>query len=250
MRNLNGFAACWLRADYPSTRGPLAALQTAHAMPIQGISHVTFIVRDLARMTAFLCGGLGAVEVYDSQGKNFSLSRKSSSCSAACGWPPWKVSRRSSAPTAISRSRSKKMSYLNFNRGCRRLGSKSKHPGHAWKVRVCRCTSMTSITTCSSCTPVRWSNDWRAMHREIRRGTVARMALPAGDWLQRGNAAPAAKRVRATGLLAVAQQHGLGIEQKFIQMQRDHADGDWQLQRLIVMNGDIAKADHAFKRIS
>ena len=45
-------------------------------MPVQGISHITFIVRDLERMARLLCEGLGAEEVYDSASKNFSLSRE------------------------------------------------------------------------------------------------------------------------------------------------------------------------------
>jgi fosfomycin resistance protein FosX len=45
-------------------------------MPIQGISHITFIVRNLERMAIFLCERLGAVEVYDSNDRNFSLSRE------------------------------------------------------------------------------------------------------------------------------------------------------------------------------
>lgn len=43
---------------------------------MQGISHITFIVRDLERMASFLCQGLGAQEVYDSAGENHSLSRE------------------------------------------------------------------------------------------------------------------------------------------------------------------------------
>jgi catechol 2,3-dioxygenase-like lactoylglutathione lyase family enzyme len=43
---------------------------------IEGISHVTFIVRDLQRMAQLLCEGLGAQEVYDSIGRNFSISRE------------------------------------------------------------------------------------------------------------------------------------------------------------------------------
>jgi catechol 2,3-dioxygenase-like lactoylglutathione lyase family enzyme len=43
---------------------------------MDGISHLTFLVRDLDRMARFMCDGLGAVEVYDSNGKNFSLSRE------------------------------------------------------------------------------------------------------------------------------------------------------------------------------
>jgi len=45
-------------------------------MSIEGISHITFIVRDLDRMARFLCEGLGAAEVYDSNGRNFSVSRE------------------------------------------------------------------------------------------------------------------------------------------------------------------------------
>ena len=45
-------------------------------MGIEGISHVTFLVRDLDKMAMFLCEGLGAKEVYDSKDKNFSLSRE------------------------------------------------------------------------------------------------------------------------------------------------------------------------------
>jgi catechol 2,3-dioxygenase-like lactoylglutathione lyase family enzyme len=45
-------------------------------MPVESISHITFIVRDVERMATFLCQGLGAAEVYDSQAKNFSLSRE------------------------------------------------------------------------------------------------------------------------------------------------------------------------------
>ena len=43
---------------------------------MKGISHLTFIVRDLERMATFLCQGLGAREIYDSAGRNHSLSRE------------------------------------------------------------------------------------------------------------------------------------------------------------------------------
>ena len=43
---------------------------------MQGISHITFIVGDLDRMSRFLCEGLGALEVYDSADRNFSLSHE------------------------------------------------------------------------------------------------------------------------------------------------------------------------------
>jgi len=43
---------------------------------IEGLSHITFIVRDLKRMASLLCDGLGATEVYDSAPKNYSLSHE------------------------------------------------------------------------------------------------------------------------------------------------------------------------------
>ena len=45
-------------------------------MSIEGISHITFIARDLERAANLLCAGLGAKEVYDSTRKNFSISRE------------------------------------------------------------------------------------------------------------------------------------------------------------------------------
>lgn len=43
---------------------------------IKGLSHMTFIVRDLDRMSAILTGVLGAQEVYSSEDETFSLSRE------------------------------------------------------------------------------------------------------------------------------------------------------------------------------
>lgn len=43
---------------------------------IQGLSHMTFIVRDLGRMTEILTGVFDAREVYDSGMRQFSLSRE------------------------------------------------------------------------------------------------------------------------------------------------------------------------------
>ncbi len=45
-------------------------------MAVQGISHITFIVRDLQRMATLLCQGLGAAEVYDSGERTYSVSRE------------------------------------------------------------------------------------------------------------------------------------------------------------------------------
>lgn len=45
-------------------------------MAIRGISHLTFLARDIDRTAALLCKGLGAEEVYDSKERNFSLTRE------------------------------------------------------------------------------------------------------------------------------------------------------------------------------
>ena len=45
-------------------------------MAIQGISHITFIVRDLERTSRLLREGLGAEELYDSSARNFSVARE------------------------------------------------------------------------------------------------------------------------------------------------------------------------------
>jgi fosfomycin resistance protein FosX len=43
---------------------------------IEGLSHITFIVKDLERMKLVLVGALGGKEVYDSGDKQFSVSRE------------------------------------------------------------------------------------------------------------------------------------------------------------------------------
>lgn len=53
-----------------------AAPQAPEPAPLQGISHLTFLVHDLERMAAFLCQGLGGREVYDSGERKHSLSRE------------------------------------------------------------------------------------------------------------------------------------------------------------------------------
>jgi len=45
-------------------------------MTIHGVNHLTFIARDLDRTAELLVAGLGAIEVYDSEDKQFSLSRE------------------------------------------------------------------------------------------------------------------------------------------------------------------------------
>ena len=46
------------------------------SQPVLSLSHLTFVVRDVERTARLFCEALGAQEVYDSQGRNFSLSRE------------------------------------------------------------------------------------------------------------------------------------------------------------------------------
>jgi fosfomycin resistance protein FosX len=43
---------------------------------IEGLSHITFIVKDLERMKLLFVGALGGKEIYDSGDKPFSISRE------------------------------------------------------------------------------------------------------------------------------------------------------------------------------
>ena len=43
---------------------------------VQGLSHITFIVKNVDRTSELLCSCLGAEEIYDSKSKNFSVSRE------------------------------------------------------------------------------------------------------------------------------------------------------------------------------
>lgn len=43
---------------------------------IEGLSHITFIVKDLDRMAAFLTGVFGAEEIYASRGREYSVSEE------------------------------------------------------------------------------------------------------------------------------------------------------------------------------
>ena len=49
-------------------------MSNVRPMSIEGISHITLIVRDLKRMSLFICEGLGGREVYDSSQKVFSVA--------------------------------------------------------------------------------------------------------------------------------------------------------------------------------
>jgi len=75
----NTFVCCHaasIRAVETSKRNLPRQLALDTYMPIKDLSHITFIVRDVERMAKLLCEGLGAEELYDSAGTNFSRSRE------------------------------------------------------------------------------------------------------------------------------------------------------------------------------
>ena len=77
-----------------STGSPMATA------PILGLSHLTFIVRDVDRTARLFCEGRGAQEVYDSQGRTSPYPAKSLCCWVGCGWRSWRASHRHSVATA------------------------------------------------------------------------------------------------------------------------------------------------------
>ena len=99
-----------------STGSPMATA------PILGLSHLTFIVRDVDRTAHLFCEGLGAQEVYDSQGRNFSLSREKFVLLGGL-WLAFMVgSHRQSAATAMLRLPWLKKTCPLARRGCGRWG--------------------------------------------------------------------------------------------------------------------------------
>lgn len=76
-------------------------------MGIRGISHLSFIVRDLERTARLFVEGLGATEVYDSAGQNFSLSREKFFLLGGVWLASWKAN-LSSVRTAMWRSKWKR----------------------------------------------------------------------------------------------------------------------------------------------
>ena len=120
---------------------------------MDGISHLTFLVVDLDRMARFMCEGLGAVEVYDSNGKNFSLSREKFLSLVGSGSRPWRGHRRQSEATNTWRSAFAKKTCRTAASDLSISGLRFFHPVLACRVRGTPCMSMTSTTTCLSCIP-------------------------------------------------------------------------------------------------
>jgi catechol 2,3-dioxygenase-like lactoylglutathione lyase family enzyme len=76
---------------------------------IQGLSHLTFIVRDLDRMEALLTTVLGAEKVYDSGKATFSLSKERFFVAGGLWLATMEGEPYPPAPTITSRSRSRNL---------------------------------------------------------------------------------------------------------------------------------------------
>ena len=132
-------------------------------MPVLGLSHLTFIVRDVDRTARLFCEGLGAQEVYDSQGRNFSLSREKFVLLGGLwlafmeGEPPSERTYRHVAFAVVDEDLPACEARL------RALGAEVKPPRPRVEARGSRCTFTTLTTTCLSCTPARWRSGWRGM---------------------------------------------------------------------------------------
>ena len=58
---------------------------------IEGLSHLTFIVRDLDKMEEILTKVLDARKIYDSGDQSFSLSKESFLIFLEFGWQLWRA---------------------------------------------------------------------------------------------------------------------------------------------------------------
>lgn len=123
-------------------------------MPISGLSHITFVVRDLERARTLWCDGLGAQEVYDSADRTFSLSREKFFMLAGIwiavmeGEPGTRTYRHVAFQVPEDEIKEYEPEFahwaLRFFRLARECQVKANH-----------FTSMTSITTCWNCTAAR-----------------------------------------------------------------------------------------------
>ena len=128
-------------------------------MQMEGISHLTFFVRDLDHMTTFVCDGLGATEVYDSSAKNYSLSHEKffmlgdTRIAAMQGESPAQHTYRHVAFKVADDALSA------FEAQLRSIGADVTEPRPHVEEEGILCTFMISTTICSSFIPAHWMSD-------------------------------------------------------------------------------------------
>jgi catechol 2,3-dioxygenase-like lactoylglutathione lyase family enzyme len=133
-------------------------------MTIRGISHLTFVVRDLDRTARLFVEGLGAQEVYDSRGRNFSLSREKFVLLGGVwlAFMEGEPAERSYRHVAFEVDEAELPAYESRLVA---LGVDIRAPRRGSTAKARRCTSTTTTTISLSCMPERWSSAWRATRR-------------------------------------------------------------------------------------
>lgn len=135
---------------------------------IEGLSHMTFIVRDLERMTEILEGVFDAREVYVSDARQFSLSPEKFFLIGDI-WVA--IMEGEPLPERSYNHIAFKIDDADFDRYAERigrLGLDMRPPRPRVEVKAARSISTTKTTTCSNCTPARSMSGWRAMPGDRR----------------------------------------------------------------------------------
>ena len=141
---------------------------------IEGLSHITFIVRDLDRMEEILVSVLGARKVYDSGDNTFSVSRERFFLAGEEPAPVWlAIMEGESLPTRTYNHVAFKISEADYPACLERvrpLALRSAKGGRALRVKDDQSTSTTMTTTCLSCTRERSRKDCNVTPR--RRNSI------------------------------------------------------------------------------
>src|SRR5690606_33813004 len=136
-------------------------------MAITGLSHATFVVSDLERASRLFREGLGAREVYDSTGREHSLSREKffvlgGLWLVAMEGPPLAEPSYRHLAFAVDAA-----DIPLFRQRLETLAWRSCLAVDGSRARAIRCTSATGTGTCSSCTPAPWTSAWPPTPRPI-----------------------------------------------------------------------------------
>ena len=128
---------------------------------VEGISHLTFMVKDLELATKFFKQIFAAQEVYSSGGHTFSLAPerlKNSLLSAVNGLPLWQENLSPRGHTTMLPSKYLRLISKNMNHGSGSWAWILSRRDLAWKVKAGHCIFMTLIIICSKYIPEPYLN--------------------------------------------------------------------------------------------
>ena len=92
-------------------------------MPIEGLSHITLLARDLDRMEAMLAAALGARKVYDSGAATFSLSPERFYLIGSGPAPVWLAVMQGEPPPRSYQHVAFKIAAAEFDSACARVAA-------------------------------------------------------------------------------------------------------------------------------